>query len=83
MTFITADTVAGLTGFADANAFLRARPRLERDHDFPAPMPTCLRPMKWRADAVTAWTECQGQPALANPVFAGPNVVMLDEARRS
>lgn len=82
MTFITADAVAALTGFADAAAFLRARTRLERDHDFPAPMPTCLRPLKWRLDAVRAWTEMQGRPLPDAPAIAGPNVVLLAEARR-
>ena len=82
MTFITAETVAREIGFSDAAAFLAARPRLERDHEFPAPMPTCLRPLKWRADAVAAWAECQGQPETATPMITGPNVVLLEEARR-
>lgn len=82
MTFVTADTVAELTGFSGAAAFLAARPRLERDHDFPAPMPTCLRPLKWRRDAVEAWAEMQGRPSAEAPTIAGPNVILLEEARR-
>ncbi|AUC52321.1 hypothetical protein CDO87_03560 [Sagittula sp. P11] len=55
--FITASQVAAMTGFSNATAFLKARDRLERDEEFPAPMPTQLRPMKWRRDAVAAWVD--------------------------
>lgn len=82
MTFITAQIVAEMTGFDTASAFLRARDRMERDQDFPTPMPTCLRPMKWRNDAVAAWVETRGRPAAATPFVGGPNVILLEEARR-
>lgn len=82
MTFVTADTVADLTGFTGAAAFLAARRRLERETGFPPPMPTCLRPMKWRRDAVEAWVSLQGQTTQPGPVYAGTNVILLEEARR-
>lgn len=82
MIFVTADIVAELTGFDSAAAFLRERDRLERDHDFPTPMPTCRRPMKWRRDAVTAWAQTQCAARSAATAFAGTNVILLDEARR-
>ncbi|MEX0306053.1 MAG: hypothetical protein AB3N12_01590 [Ruegeria sp.] len=81
--FITADTVAELTGFDDGPAFLRARPRLERYENFPPPMPTCLRPMKWRKDAVLAWVDTAGTAETAITAPIGPNVVLLEEARRA
>ncbi|UWR31363.1 hypothetical protein K3758_07620 [Sulfitobacter sp. W002] len=83
MIFITASDVAALTGFSDGAAFLQARPRLERDHDFPLPMPTCLRPLKWRKDAVTSWVDLQCRPTSDDPFVGGPNVVLLEEARRA
>lgn len=81
MSFITADKVAELTGFSNATAFLAARSRLEGDNDFPLPMPTCLRPLKWRADAVKAWVELQGRAAVTTPAPTGSNVIMLEMAR--
>jgi len=81
VSFITADAVAELTGFTNATAFLAARSRLERDNDFPVPMPTCLRPLKWRKDAVTAWVDLQGRADTKTPVRTGSNVVMLEMAR--
>lgn len=80
MTFITATTVATITGFASDKAFLRARDRLEREDGFPPPMPTCQRPLIWRRDAIEAWAAEQGTPC---PVPTGPNVILLAEARRA
>lgn len=60
--FITADEVAQLTGYTNGAAFLRDRGRLEDDLEFPDPMPTCARPMRWRRDAVVAWRD------MVNPV---------------
>ena len=82
MIFITAQIVAEMTGFDTASAFLRARDRMERDQDFPTPMPTCLRPMKWRNDAVAAWVKTRGTTPSAAPIVGGPNVILLDAARR-
>lgn len=82
MNFITADTVAELTGFDSAESFLRARARLERYENFPPPMPTCLRPLKWRRDAIEAWVVTVGTPDMGVPIAVGSNVVLLEEARR-
>lgn len=83
MIFLTADMVAAETGFAGANSFLAARDRLETNHDFPPPMPTCRRPLKWRADEVRAWVARQGiaTPPVLPPLPAGGNVVLLREAQ--
>lgn len=83
MTFITADQVAKITGHSDGRAFLVARDRLEREHHFPAPLPTCLRPLKWRKEAVQAWTDAQGYASTSTPSLnAVSNVVLLHEASR-
>lgn len=57
--FLTASDVAPIIGYETAASFLRDRERLERRLAFPAPMPTCQRPLKWRAAAVRAWREDQ------------------------
>lgn len=77
-TFITADVVASLIGFNNAAAFLRERERLE-DQQFPEPMPTCQRPLKWRREAVLAWLDAVApvQP----PMPEGPNVIRLHGVR--
>ena len=84
-TFIPAPAVAKLTGYASGQSFLLARPRLEREHDFPPPMPTSRRPLLWRADTVKAWISNQGHIGAANlarvTAVAGHNVVLLDAAR--
>lgn len=83
--FIQAPEVAELTGFHSPRAFLDARERLEGTQGFPSPLPTCLRPLKWRRSAVLTWVEAQGQlPAIAADLQnAGPNVHLLAEARRA
>ncbi|MEM6650952.1 MAG: hypothetical protein AAF582_00035 [Pseudomonadota bacterium] len=58
-TFILASDVAKLIGYTDGAGFLRDRDRLERDLSFPAPMPTCRRPLKWRSSAIRAWRDAQ------------------------
>ncbi|MEO1637742.1 MAG: hypothetical protein AAFU41_00675 [Pseudomonadota bacterium] len=60
MNLITADTVAKTIGYASSDAFLANRGRLEKELSFPPPLPTCQRPLKWRAEAVTAWFNSQG-----------------------
>lgn len=60
--FLTSDQVAGVIGLPDATAFLRIRPRLERENLFPLPMPTSRRPMRWRHDEVAAWVDRMGRP---------------------
>jgi predicted DNA-binding transcriptional regulator AlpA len=83
--FITTDKVAHLLGMAPAT-FLDKRARLIRDHGFPQPMPFIQRPLRWRADRVLAWLEEQGLPrateAALPPRPTGPNVVLMEEARR-
>ena len=79
--FVTTREVADMLGLADAGAFLRQRPRLEDDHDFPMPMPQQLRPMLWRRDLVEMWITGQGfaKPA-PEPAPRGPNVVLMRRA---
>ena len=60
MIFITAADVACLIGMNSAAHFLARRVELEQDEDFPPPLPTCRRPLKWRRDAVTAWVSERG-----------------------
>ncbi|MEM7317534.1 MAG: hypothetical protein AAF408_00785 [Pseudomonadota bacterium] len=81
MSFITAQTVADMIGFDTAAGFLAARGRLERLEDFPPPMPTCKRPLKWRRDAVLAWLDTAG--TAIPPIVVGGNVVLLEEARKA
>lgn len=81
--FITSATVADLTGYPSAAAFLRDRARLEQDHLFPLPMPTTARPLRWRRDEVQAWTARQGLPKAPPLVLPPPgsNVHLLNLAR--
>ena len=85
--FVDAEAMASRLGFDTTGSFLRNRDRLERDQAFPTPLPTCLRPLKWRADQVQAWLDQQGLPRdqRINPATLGnygPNVVLMSEARR-
>ncbi|WP_010137350.1 helix-turn-helix transcriptional regulator [Oceanicola sp. S124] len=41
-------------------SFNAKRDWLERDHDFPPPMPHSKRPLLWRRTAIFAWIERQG-----------------------
>jgi hypothetical protein len=59
--FITSSHVARICGFGNVMHFLRCRPALEDDHDFPLPMPMFRCPMKWRTGEVLAWLEKQGR----------------------
>lgn len=81
-TFITAEEVAQLLELPNGNAFLRRRDELERDHDFPAPMPVPLRPMRWRASAVRGWLNAQGNAPTGAPTAPPTNLVLLKEAAR-
>lgn len=58
--FVTSGQVAALIGFNNGPHFMRHRDRLEHEEDFPLPMPTSGRPLKWRADEVRAWLKRQG-----------------------
>lgn len=81
-TFIDAAQVATELGMSRAS-FLRRRDDFERGLGFPPPMPHTARPLKWRADQVTAWISAQGLPGRRDQVVAGDNVVLMAEARRA
>ena len=81
--FIDTAEVASLLG-QTADHFLRVRQDLEDSHGFPLPMPHWKRPLKWRADQVQGWIEAMGRPAPPPaPRPSGPNVVLIEEARRA
>lgn len=78
---IDAIEVARLIGFNSRAAFLKHRDRLEYDQDFPLPVPTCQRPLKWRRDQVLAWHEKQGRPrSVPTMPIPGGNVVLMEKA---
>lgn len=80
--FITAATVAQLVGLPSAEAFHAQRRRLTEAEAFPLPMPTSLRPLRWRRDEVEAWVGRQGLPPAPRLVLpAGTNVRLLQLAR--
>lgn len=81
--FIDTAAVAFRLGQSPAQ-FLRIRRDLEDLYGFPLPMPHWKRPLKWRADMVDGWISAQGRPATQPPPRpGGPNVVLLEEARRA
>lgn len=81
--FLTTAEVAQLLDLTPAG-FLAARDRLTADHGFPEPMPTSLRPLRWRRDRVEHWIANQGLPRAQRPAApAGPNVYLLEQARRA
>lgn len=90
-TFIDPERVAQRLGLPNAAAFLRRRIDLEDRFGFPVPVPHWKRPLKWRADQVEAWLECQGLPRASDPddspridpaLLASGQVVLMSEARR-
>lgn len=87
--FIEAAAVAALLEIPTASAFLLRRATLERDHGFPAPLPWCQRPLKWRREDVIRWRDnCYDAPDLSAVTGAARGdmarrVVMLQEARRA
>lgn len=79
--FIDANSVAEITGHSCGRMFLTSRERLEREHDFPTPLPTCLRPLKWRRSAVQSWIDTQGFDTInAKTKTSGPNTLLMQEA---
>ena len=70
--FIDATKVAKMIGFNSAQHFLMNRSRLGREEEFPLPMPTCKRPLKWRGSEVEAWVICQGTAEDASPKIPQP-----------
>lgn len=82
-TFITCNEIAVILGYSNGAAFMRDRRRLQLELDFPLPMPTCMRPLKWRRDAVEAWAEDQGLPLGERPSAPRPSAALMAEARRA
>ncbi|KAB6717741.1 hypothetical protein [Roseobacter sp. TSBP12] len=82
--YLTADQIAPLIGCRDGQEFRRKREDLERDQDFPLPMPTCQRPLKWRRSEVEAWIARQGLPrSQASQTTLALNDSMLKAAARA
>ena len=57
--FLTSDEVADLLQMS-RSSFNMKRDWLERDHEFPPPMPHSQRPLLWRRSAILAWVDRQG-----------------------
>lgn len=57
--FLTTEEVAEVLQLSRLT-FLSKRDRLERDHDFPTPMPHSLRPLLWRRSEILAWIDRAG-----------------------
>lgn len=81
---ITTEQVALLIG-TTVPSFRQRREHMIEDLGFPEPLPHCLRPMRWRTDQVQAWLNAQGRPRAEPrpPRPQGPNVFLLEEARRA
>lgn len=83
--FMEVGQVAFALGIS-AQLFRRRRADMERDQLFPRPMPYARHPMLWRRDQVLKWIADQGLPRPADPPPprpSGPNVRLLEEARRA
>ncbi|MBW4710703.1 hypothetical protein KX928_23180 [Roseobacter sp. YSTF-M11] len=82
MAFVDKEDVAQIIGLNSGTAFLRIRARLEQEHDFPLPLPTCQRPLRWRREEVAAWVTLQGRTASDQPDQKAPrtHIVLLREA---
>lgn len=82
--FATTDQVALMIG-ATTLQFRARREQMIEEMGFPQPLPHCLRPMRWRTDQVQAWLDAQGRPRdfTPPPRPQGPNVFLLEEARRA
>ena len=82
-TFVTTAEVARMLGLS-RDSFYGLRDGLIEDRAFPVPMPYG-RPQRWRRDQVEAWIAEQGRPKALPPAGRpqGPNVVLLEEARRA
>ncbi len=81
--FIPTRAVARTLGIS-VQQFRRKREELIEQHGFPEPLPHSLAPLLWRRDMVEAWKRTQGRPRSQQPPPRpqGPNVVLLEEARR-
>lgn len=82
--FVNTDQVAFMVGLT-TTAFRAKREAMIEDMGFPEPLPHALRPMLWRRDQVECWLTAQGRPRDQPPPPRpqGPNVVLLEEARRA
>lgn len=81
--FVTTTEVAAMLDLS-IDSFYATRDRLIEDEAFPLPMPYG-RPQRWRRDMVEAWINEQGRPRALPPAARpqGPNVVLMEEARRA
>lgn len=83
-TFITSGDVAHMIGLSDKAAFLRKRRHMEKNMDFPQPMPHAASPLLWRADEITAWLDRQGRPASSQGLTATTqNTTLIELARQA
>lgn len=83
--FVTTDQVAVMIGLT-TTAFRTKREHLIEEAGFPQPLAHCLRPMRWKRDEVAAWLQSQGRPraeTIPPTRPQGPNIVLLEEARRA
>ena len=78
--YIQADEVAALIGLDDGAAFLRRRARLEREAQFPKPMPTSLRPLLWQRARIEGWLTAQDAPASTPPPRSMPRLRLIEAA---
>ncbi|MBY5988185.1 hypothetical protein [Roseovarius atlanticus] len=81
--YITASDVASMCGYSSGAAFLQDRKRLERDLDFPCPMPTCQRPLKWARSAVAAWVQQRIERVSGHRHIRAVDTALMAEARRA
>lgn len=82
--FMTQGEVAARMGISLAK-FRTLREDLIEDQAFPVAMPYATNPMLWRRDMVEAWLAEQGRPKHLPPAPrpSGPNVLLMEEARRA
>ncbi len=82
--FITTAEVAALLCLTPAS-FRLQREALIEDHAFPEPMPLRSRSLIWRRDMVEGWIAQHGRARALPPAPRpqGPNVVLMEEARRA
>jgi predicted DNA-binding transcriptional regulator AlpA len=81
--FLISAEVAGLLDLT-RHTFLLRRETLIDQHGFPEPMPHSASPLRWRRDQVEAWIAQAGMPrAVPAERPRGPNVYLMEEARRA
>lgn len=82
--FVPTRAVARMIGIS-VNLFRIKREAMIEDLGFPEPLPHSSSPLLWRRDQVEAWVEGHGRPRAEPPPTRpiGPNVVLMEEARRA